>query len=98
MPGEPRHDSVDVPEPPTIEEDDKLHVRFVELVKTARLTVPENPFCGATVIVDGPVAPEFSLRLDGLADIVKSVDDDWTTTEMLAEWERETLVPVTVTL
>jgi hypothetical protein len=49
-----------------------LHDRLVELVVTARVTVPANPLMGATVIVE--VAGERALPVTpvGLAERVKS--------------------------
>jgi len=57
-----------------------------------RLTVPVNPFKGAMVTVEVPVTPAFTLRLVGLADIVKSLNLKMT----VAEWESVVLVPVIV--
>ncbi len=48
-----------------------MHTRFVELVVTARVTVPVNPFKGATVIVEVPVAPTFTVEMVGDAETVK---------------------------
>ena len=69
---EPVHDSVEVPEPPVIDVEDRVQDRFVELVVTARVTVPANPFNGATVIVDIPATPAFTVILVVLAVTVKS--------------------------
>ncbi len=65
-------ESVDVPEPPTILVEDRVHERLVELVVTARVTVPENPLTGATVIVEVPATPAFTVTLVVLAVTVKS--------------------------
>jgi hypothetical protein len=89
---------VEVPEAPVIEEEDRPHKRFVELVVTTRLTVPENPLTGATVMVELPVLSRFIVRLAGLAVTVKSGEDDCTMAEMLVEWMSEPLVTVIVTL
>jgi hypothetical protein len=64
--------SVEVPDPPVMLVDDKVHDRLVELVVTARPTVPEKPFTGATVIVEVPATPALTVTLVGLAVIVKS--------------------------
>jgi hypothetical protein len=50
----------------------RVHDRFVELVVTARITAPVNPFSGATVTVEVPATPAFTGTLVGLAAIVKS--------------------------
>ena len=65
-------DSVEVPEPPTILVADNVQDRLVELVVTARVTVPEKPFNGATVIVEVPATPAFTVILVVLAVTVKS--------------------------
>jgi hypothetical protein len=70
--GLPVHESVEVPEPPVILVDDSEHDRLVELVVTARPTVPAKPFTGATVIVEVPATPVLTGTLVGLAVIVKS--------------------------
>jgi hypothetical protein len=51
---------------------DRVQARFVELVVTVRVTVPINPFCDDTVMVELPATPALTVRVDGLADIVKS--------------------------
>ena len=65
-------DRVEVPEPPVILVEDNVHDRLVELVVTARVTVPAKPFTGATVIVEVPVTPAFTVTLVVLAVTVKS--------------------------
>ena len=45
----------------------RAQTRLVELVVTARVTVPAKPFTGATVIVELAVAPALTFRLVGLA-------------------------------
>ena len=70
--GEPWQDNVEVPEPPVILVALRVQRRLVELVVTARVTVPEKPFTGATVIVEVPVTPEFTVTLVVLAVTVKS--------------------------
>ncbi len=72
-----------------------MHTRFVELVVTARVTVPVNPFKAATAIVEVPVAPALTVELVGDAETVKSgAGVMWYVT--VAECERLPLVPVTV--
>jgi len=66
------HDSVEVPEPPVILVDDSVQDRLVELVVTARVTVPVKPLTGATVIVEVPATPAFTVTLVALAVTVKS--------------------------
>ncbi len=66
------HDRVDVPDPPAILVEDRLQDRLVELVVTARLTVPVNPLSGAIVIVEVAATPAFAVTLVGLALMVKS--------------------------
>ena len=61
-----------VPEPPAILVEDSVQVRLEELVVTERLTVPENPLIGDTVIVEVPAVPAGTVTLTGLADRVKS--------------------------
>jgi hypothetical protein len=41
-------------------------------IEDVRATVPAKPFTGATVIVDVPATPAFTLRLVGVAAMVKS--------------------------
>jgi hypothetical protein len=65
--GEPWHDRVDVPDPPEIVAEDRVHTRFVELVVTTRLTVPVKPLSGATVIVDVAAVFAVVVALVGLA-------------------------------
>ena len=65
-------DRVEMPEPPVILVEDNVHDRLVELVVTARVTVPAKPFTGATVIVEVPVTPAFTVTLVVLAVTVKS--------------------------
>ena len=66
------HDSVEVPEPPVILVNDSVQDRLVELVVTARVTVPVKPLTGATVIVEVPATPAFMVTLVALAVTVKS--------------------------
>jgi len=60
-------DSVEVPEPPVMLVAERVHDRFVEFVVTARVTVPAKPFTGATVIVEVPATPAFTVTLVTLA-------------------------------
>jgi len=66
------HDSVEVPDPPLIDVEDRVQVRLVELVVTARVTVPVNPLTGLIVIDDVPATPTETATLIGLAAMVKS--------------------------
>jgi hypothetical protein len=68
----PVQDRVDVPDPPTIDVEASVQDRLVEFVVTARVTVPAKPFNGATVIVEVPATPAFTVILVGLAVTVKS--------------------------
>ena len=61
-----------MPEPPVMLVDENEHARFVELVATTSVTVPLKPFRGATVIVEFPALPAFTVRIVGLAVNVKS--------------------------
>jgi hypothetical protein len=88
----PVQERVEVPEPPTIELDDRLHERLVELVVTARAIAPVNPLRDATVIVEVPETPTLVETLLGFAVIVKSCA--WYFTVALCE--RPPLVPFTV--
>ena len=90
--GEPVQDRVDVPEPPVTDGDDRVQTRFVELVVTARVTVPVKPFRAATVTVEVPAIPTLGDTVAGLAATVKSCT--WYVT--VAECDNDPLVPVTV--
>ena len=68
----PVQDRVDVPDPPTIDAEVRVHDRFVELVVTARVIVPTNELTGAIVIVEVPATPTFTLTLGGPVAMVKS--------------------------
>ena len=70
--GEPWHERVDVPEPPTMLVELKVQIKLVELVVTARVTVPVKPLSELIVIVEVAEAPAFTLTLVGLAAIEKS--------------------------
>jgi len=70
--GDPVHDRVDVPDPAAIFVEDRLQERLVELVVTAKVTVPVNPLSGATVIVEVAATLAFAVTLVGLALMVKS--------------------------
>ncbi len=69
---EAKHDSVKVPEPPAMLIDESVHDKFVELVVTARVTVPVKLLTGATDIVEVPATPVLTLTLVGFAETVKS--------------------------
>ena len=70
--GEPVHDREDVPEPPGRLVADRVQDRLVELVVTARVTVPVKPFKGATEMLEVPATPTLTGTLVGLADTAKS--------------------------
>jgi len=63
---------VGLPEPPLMLVEDSVHKRLDELVVTVSVTVPVNPFAGATVIVEVLAVPTVAGTLVGLAEIVKS--------------------------
>ena len=65
-------DNVEDPDPPVMLVAESVHLRLVELVVTARVTVPVNPFTGDTVIVAVPACPVVTLTLGALDVIVKS--------------------------
>lgn len=71
-----------------------MQVRPAGETELVRATVPVKPWTGATVMVDVAVAPAATVALVGLAVTVKS----FTVTVTVAEWDREPLVPVTVTV
>jgi len=52
--------------------EDRAQVRLVELVVTARVTVPANPLMGLVVIDDVPATPTETVTLVGLAAMMKS--------------------------
>jgi hypothetical protein len=85
------HDSVEDPEPTTVD-DDKVHDRFVEFVVVARLTVPANPLSEETAIDEVLADPTVAETMVGEAERPKS--SIWKVT--VAEWDRLPLVPVTV--
>ena len=64
------HERVEVPDPPAILVEVRVHDKLVELVVTARATVPANPFTGATVIAEAAATPVFTVTLVGLAETV----------------------------
>jgi hypothetical protein len=72
----------------------RVHVRPAGETDDVRATVPVNPWRGATVMVDVPVAPARAVTLVGLAVTEKS----WTVNVTTAEWVVVPLVPVTVTV
>lgn len=63
---------MEVPKAPEMLVEERLHDRFAEVVVTERVTVPANPFRGATDIVEFPWVPTFTEILEGIAAIVKS--------------------------
>ena len=68
------HESVDVPEPPVMVVEERVHDRFVEFVVTARVTVPPNPFREEIVMAEVPATPTLALTVVGLAAIAKSCE------------------------
>ena len=52
--------------------DESVQDSFVELVVTTSVTAPLKPFRGATVTVELPASPEFTVTIVGLAESVKS--------------------------
>ena len=63
---------MEAPEPPVVLLELRVQERLVELVVTASVTVPVKPFTGATVIVEVPATPAFTVALVTLAVTVKS--------------------------
>jgi hypothetical protein len=64
-----------------------------------RLIVPEKLLRLARLIVEVPEDPWGMVKDVGFAEILKSgVDGELTVTDTLAEWLRELLLPVTVTV
>jgi len=63
--------SVDVPVPPAMDVGLRVAVSPADGL-AVRATVPVNPLTGATVIVDVADAPALTVRLVGLAVMVKS--------------------------
>ena len=89
------HDSVEDPDPPEIEVDDRVQLRLVEFVPTDRVTVEVNPLRGATLIVEVPATPSATVTLVGFADIEKS-GAGVTLYVTGTKCDRVPLVPVTV--
>jgi hypothetical protein len=52
--------------------DENVQDSFVELVVTRSVTVLLKPFRGATLIVEFPLSPEFTVTMVGLAVNMKS--------------------------
>ncbi len=74
---------------------DSAQVRPVEGdMDDARTTVPVKPWSAVTVMVEVPEIPARTVIPVGLAETVKSC----TVKVTALEWERELLVPVTVTV
>lgn len=61
-----------MPDPPVRLVEVSAHDKVVELVATARVTVPVKPFTGTTLMVEVPATPTFTVALAGLAVTVKS--------------------------
>ncbi len=86
---------MEVPEPPKTLAGLSEQVRPVNGDTLAvKATVALNPSSGATVIVEVPAVPDVVGTVVGLAVRVKSC----TTTDTVAAWLRDPLVPVTVTV
>jgi len=68
----PVHDRLELPDPPGILVVARVHVKFVELVVTASVTVPVKPFSGETVIIEVPATPTVVVTDVGLLEIAKS--------------------------
>lgn len=69
---EAEHERVELPEPPAMLVDESVHDRFVELVVTARPTVPAKPLTGDTEIAEVPAALVLTLTTVGFAEVAKS--------------------------
>ena len=73
-------------------------VRPVEgVTDSARFTFPEKFPMLVRLMVDEALEPDWKLTVDGLAATLNP-DDAATLTLMIAEWDSEPLVPVTVTV
>jgi hypothetical protein len=66
------HERVELPDPLLMLFEERAHVRFVELVVTARETVPENPLTGLIMIAELPCVPTATVTTVGFAEIAKS--------------------------
>jgi hypothetical protein len=67
------------------------------LTDSARLTLPEKLPMLARLMADDPLEPDRKLTVEGLAAMLNP-DDATTLTLIVTEWDREPLVPVTITL
>jgi hypothetical protein len=65
-------DSVELPDAPAIDVEDRVQTRLVEFVVTARVTAALNPLRGATVIVEVPAVPVETETVVGFAERLKS--------------------------
>jgi hypothetical protein len=63
---------VELPDPPVILVEVRAQDRLVELVVTARVTVPLKPLRGAIVIVEVAATLAFIVTLIGVTEIAKS--------------------------
>jgi hypothetical protein len=68
---EAEQDRVDEPEPPAMLVEDRLQLRFVEFVVTARAAVLVKPFTGVTAMIEVPETPVFTATVVGLAVTLK---------------------------
>jgi hypothetical protein len=66
------HDRVEVPDPPVIDDGDRVQVRLVEFVVPARETVEVNPLRDVTVMVEVPAVPAAKETVIGFAVTLKS--------------------------
>ena len=75
VPAEPEHESVDVPEVPSVTlVGVSVQVRPVEGdIADVRATVPVKPWTAVTVIVEVPATPALTMTAVGLATTVKSL-------------------------
>ncbi len=87
------HDRVELPDPPAI----VVGVRVHALLSDPSVTSPVNPFRGDTVIVDVPADPTTTETVKGAAVMEKSAATVMVNVTVV-EWDREPLVPVTVTV
>jgi hypothetical protein len=68
---EAEHDKVDEPEPPVMLVEDRLQLRLVEFVVTARVTALVKPLTGITVKVEVPDTLVLTETVVGLAVMLK---------------------------
>jgi len=88
------HESAEVPEPVTVVGVREQVKPVLGRIAGARPTIPANPCKDAMLNVEGPAAPALAVTSVGLAARVKSR----TVKVTVVECERDTLVPVIVTV